>query len=212
MPSYLATIENYAFFGCTSLTSVSIPLYVYFIGAEAFSSCTSLPAIEVDKKNSEYASMEGVLYEKGLNTLIKCPGGKVGALTIPDGVRTIARDAFSDCPFLTIVTIPSSVDDIERFAFNNCTALKELHFEGDAPECQGGWIESHNDDLTIYYYNGSSGFTTPTWEEVKTVGLTNPNPQDDDVVDLLPIILAIVAITAIVMVVFFVIRRRRDAK
>ncbi len=47
IPSNITSINNYAFHGCSSLTSVTIPNSVTSIGSNAFSSCSSLTSIEI---------------------------------------------------------------------------------------------------------------------------------------------------------------------
>ena len=47
IPDGVASIGNYAFSGCTSLTSITIPDGVTSIGEAAFDSCTSLTSIVV---------------------------------------------------------------------------------------------------------------------------------------------------------------------
>ena len=63
------------FYSCTSLTSVTIPDSVTSIGYRAFSGCPSLTAISVVPENPNYRSVNGVLLDKTLTTLVQCPGG-----------------------------------------------------------------------------------------------------------------------------------------
>ena len=46
------------------------------IGKMAFSGCFSLDSIDIDKKNAEYTTIDGVLYDKNVTTLLICPSGK----------------------------------------------------------------------------------------------------------------------------------------
>ena len=75
----VTSIGNSAFSGCQDLTSVLIPDSVTNIGRQTFYWCTSLTAITVDAGNSAYSSMDGVLFNKNLTTLVAYPGGKAGA-------------------------------------------------------------------------------------------------------------------------------------
>ena len=121
----VTSIGAYAFYGCSSLASVTIPSSVTSIGSLAFacidSYTNSLTAINVDAHNPAYCSVDGVLFNKGTNTLIQCPAGLAGTYAIPDSVTSIGYGAFDYCIYLTRVTIPNSVTSIGAIAFNNCS-------------------------------------------------------------------------------------------
>ena len=109
----LASVSEYAFYGCSSLGSIAVPASLTSIGSRAFSCintyASSLAAINVATNNSAYCSVDGVLFNKGTNTLIQCPSGKAGTYAIPGSVTTIGYAAFAYCIYLTHVTIPNSV-------------------------------------------------------------------------------------------------------
>ena len=127
IPDSVASIGGFAFYGCTSLTSIIIPDSVTSIGNSVFYGCTSLISISVDTGNAYYASLDGVLFNKGKTRLIQYPAGKKAtAYTIPDGVTTISGDAFTHCSLLTSVTIPESVTSIGEAAFLGCSSLETL--------------------------------------------------------------------------------------
>jgi autotransporter-associated beta strand protein len=126
IPSTVTSIGSYAFSGCKRLTSVTIPASVTAIGSSAFSGCNALPTITVDSSNTAYASVDGVLYNKTLSSLIQCPAGKTGSVAIPSTVTSIGSSAFSGCTGLTSVTIPASVTSIDISAFMNCTGLTSV--------------------------------------------------------------------------------------
>lgn len=50
-------------------------------------------------------------------------------VTLPNSLKTIERDAFTDCDALENITIPASVDSIDAYAFGDCDALKSVYFE-----------------------------------------------------------------------------------
>ena len=126
IPDSVVNIERYAFESCTSLTTITIPDSVTSLGYGLFNRCTSLTEIIVGSNNQSYATENGILFDKNLETLLCYPGGKTGDFAIPDGVTKIGRFAFYNCTNLTDVTIPDSVISIEDYAFSFCTSLTSI--------------------------------------------------------------------------------------
>jgi len=104
-------IEHHAFYGCTGLTSVTIPSSVTSIGGGAFYRCTGLTNITIP------ASVTSI----GDSAFFGCTG--LTSITIPAGVSSIENSTFYGCTGLTSVTIPSSVTSIGGYAFYDCTGL-----------------------------------------------------------------------------------------
>ena len=127
IPDGATSIGNWAFKDCTSLASVTIPSSVAEIGGYVFENCISLTEIKVASTNSNFASVDGILYNKD-KTTIKCyPAGKKNeSYTINDGVMYIGSEAFEYCVNLKSVIIPNSVKSIEAYAFIGCANLRSV--------------------------------------------------------------------------------------
>jgi len=82
--------------------------------------------ITVDALNGVYGSVQGILFNKDHTTLIRCPEGKAGSYTVPDGVTTIGGNAFADCTSLTNITISDNATTIGNRAFCYCTRLTRI--------------------------------------------------------------------------------------
>ena len=142
IPDSVTSIGELAFSRCESLTSVTIPDSVTSIGNCAFASCTSLTGIWVAEGNSHYASdASGVLFNKGMHTLVQCPGA-FAAYTIPDSVTRIGERAFYYCTSLTSVTIPNSVRSIGKWAFRGCSSLTSVTIPNSVTSIDDGTFAS----------------------------------------------------------------------
>ena len=114
IPNSVTSIENSAFRGCSSLTSVTIPNSVTSIENSAFRGCSSLTSVTIP--NSVTLIQEGVF--------AFC--SSLTSVTIPNSVTSIGDWAFAYCSSLTSVTIPNSVTSIENSAFGDCSSLTSV--------------------------------------------------------------------------------------
>lgn len=127
IPDSVLIIKDNAFSNCRTLKSISIPASVTTIGEDAFSSCTRLEEIFVHPNNKNYSSSDGILFNKRMTELIKCPPAKTEEqYNIPNSVNTIKCRAFGGCRNLTEIKIPDTVTSIEKYAFSACDGLTEL--------------------------------------------------------------------------------------
>jgi len=138
LPESLTAIGHYSFMTCRNLTSISIPANVTSIGIYVFNECGSLVSIDVDADNPNYASVDGVMYDKGLTKLWQCPGGKSGDLSIPEGVATITAWSLSYCDKLINVSMPDSVTVVEAFAFIGCSAMNSVRLSNNLTVIEAG--------------------------------------------------------------------------
>lgn len=133
-------VGEVAFGDCRALKDVSIGANVKNWGDRVFQGCNKMQAIHVDAGNPAFTSVDAVLYNKDMTTIIYSSplnrgqygyGGVRGEFTIPETVTRVATDAFDD---LTSLTIPSTLVDIGEYAFRGCVNLKDVYNYAATPQ------------------------------------------------------------------------------
>lgn len=108
------SIGNYAFYGCSSLISATIGNRVTSIGSYAFCSCTSLSSVNVPDSVTSL----------GDGAFSTCTS--LASVTIGNSITSIGGDAFTGCTSLSSVDIPDSVTSIGDYAFYRCDSLSSV--------------------------------------------------------------------------------------
>ncbi len=114
IPIGVTSIGDYAFYGCSSLTSIDIPNSVTTIGNYAFRFCSGLTSITIPNS----------LISIGNWAFAGCCG--LDYISIPNSVTNIGGSAFSDCSGLTSISLPNSVTGIEGWTFSGCSGLTKI--------------------------------------------------------------------------------------
>ena len=161
IPSGVTSIGNYTFKGCSGLTSLTLPSSVTSIGWRAFEGCSGLTSLTIP---SGVTSIDDGTFEG-------CSG--LTSLTIPSGVTSIGNYAFKGCSGLTSLTIPSGVTSIGNYAFADCSGLTSLTLPSNVTSI--GWsafsgcsgltsltIPSNVTSIGGYAFEGCSGLTSLT--------------------------------------------------
>jgi hypothetical protein len=205
IPNLVVSIGDYAFNFCSKLPLITIPATVKTIGKYSFSACSAISGFIVHPDNTDYSSLDGVLYDKNQSTLIECPEGKLGEFIIPSTVKTIANNAFFQCSKLTSITIPTSVSSIGTQAFYNCSALGAIYAYPATPaELKSGSnvfynVNKVNCKFQVFVGSAPAYQAAPEWKEfanisdLKTVVVTAGNlfaaltPQEQQAVTKLTI-------------------------
>lgn len=113
-------------FAQTGLGCLNIPASITDIKPNAFK-LSGFNKIEVDKNNSNYTSINGVLFSKDKTVLFAYPKeNSATSYIIPDGVKIIESTAFMGTSNLNSIVIPNGVTTIKENAFYLCSNLKNV--------------------------------------------------------------------------------------
>ncbi len=147
IPEGITSIPSHSFqYGCSGVTSLSIPAGVTTIADGAFTGLKKLKTISLAEGNKSFKLTDNVLYNNDVTKILCFPQYREGeytvpstiteigdyqfyncinltGVTLPDGVKSIGLYAFAGCTKLVSVTIPSTVETIGNYAFNDCAGM-----------------------------------------------------------------------------------------
>lgn len=171
VPDGVISIGDYAFSGCTVLTSISIPDTVTSIGRYAFANCTA----EIVWGDNQITEIGDYAFARYAGT----------SMTIPDSVTDISECAFYYCTSLKNIIIPIGVTNIGYDALYGCRNIL-IFCEADSQP--SGWADRWNSsnrtviwgwtDTEITYTfvsNGGSEVASIT----SGIGIILPTPTKD---------------------------------
>jgi hypothetical protein len=182
IPESVTTIGRFAFGVCSKLTSVSFPDSVTTVEDEAFYQCHGLIRVTLG---------EGVT---SIGKLAFFRNSSLAFLNLPDSLTTVGERAFEGCAFTSLsfgqnlaslgtgtffrctklrsIVFRSTLGFMGAYCFGDCDALIAAVFLGNAPGVSGSSNVFMRADpgFVVYFLNGNTGFTTPTWVPVNTPG------------------------------------------
>lgn len=155
----VTAIDDYAFWACENLTTVSLSTGMTKIGDRAFASCPKLALVSIPSTVTsigtsaffECISLKSIEIPKSVTTIgFSAFSGctSLTSFTIPSSVTEISSSLFSGCTNLSSVTINGSVTKINYEAFSNCSSLKNVYFTGTQNQWNNVSVGSRNTELT----------------------------------------------------------------
>ena len=114
----VTSIEENAFYGCSSITSVTISENITSIGYQAFNNCSNLATVNFNATNC--TSMP-ITYSYEYPVFNGC--NSLNTLNIGSNVTTIPDYAFYLCSSLTNLNLSASISSIGAYAFYGCSSI-----------------------------------------------------------------------------------------
>jgi hypothetical protein len=134
-------IGNHAFYGCKSLTSVTLPDGLTCIGNQAFYGCAALTSLTVPETVT------------AIGDYAFCGCAALTSLVLPHSITRLEDGTFCDCRGLESVFIPRSVTYIDNYVFSGCLRLGRITVEeGSTSYCsEGGALFSYDRSKLLHY-------------------------------------------------------------
>ena len=128
IPEGVTSIGRYAFFKCSSLSSISLPEGLTSIGNGAFFGCSSLSSISLPEG---LTSIEDIAFD-GCSSL--------SSISLPEGLTSIGDYVFDGCSSLSSISLPKGLTSIEYNTFSGCDNLKTIKMDESQKEQFGNII------------------------------------------------------------------------
>ena len=145
IPEGITSIEEATFDWCSGLETVNLPNSVETIGTNAFYGCTSLTNLVLP------SSLTSIGYEAFTNC-----HSLTGTLELPASVTSIGSDAFEDCSGLTGLILSDNIQSIGYYAFKNCSGLRGELTLPESLESVGGYAFYGCDGISLVNYNATN--------------------------------------------------------
>lgn len=124
----IQSIGGYAFEGVKA-SSIHIPSSLTKLGTGAFRDCNNLKAF-TGSGSSVYTVKDGVLYNRGMTTLMQYPAKKTAkTFTVPNSVKKVSSHAFNRQAYLTKLFFGKNLSSISYHAIEASKKLKSVVFD-----------------------------------------------------------------------------------
>lgn len=226
IPESIKSIGDGTFSDLYNLKEITIPKSVEKIGYNVFEGCHYLEKINVDSKNLQYCSDEGILYNKDKTILVSYPPGiEKDEFNSSKILQKFDNSSFYKNKHLNKVYLSKSINYIGGQAFGD-SEIEEIYFKGDPPYIA--------DDaflylfITVYYpknntkwnstiESGDYGAFEISWKEIEVEDEEEDeekkqNGQPEEESNTIIWVLIVVGIVIILIaIIFLIIIKRKDS-
>ncbi len=192
----VTSVGDLAFYGCSGVSSVSLPSSVISIGDRAFKECTSLGYLSMPQGLTSIGeaafesceSLHGISLPESLKTIgnyafFRCTG--LSSITVPASVEHFGMVTFAYCTGLTRAQILCPLTKLPDWTFYGCTALNSVSLPDTVTETGDKALENC-ESLSGIYYDGTADVTPKDQYDPPVVKPAEEYPKKDDISNQLP--------------------------
>ena len=123
LPNTVRRIGIGAFWQCENLETINIPASVNCIEGGVFAAVNQLCRIIIDSTSTNYKLVDNAVYSFNMDTLISHNFAS-GDVVLPQGVKIISNNSFTETRNLNSIELPNGVEKIEQSAFQNSSMVR----------------------------------------------------------------------------------------
>ena len=146
----LEQIDEKCFSFCERLKYLQLPSSLKNIHPSAFNNCSQLMELHVDPSNEHYTSSSGILYDKNMQQVIKCPENIAqDMIDLPETVKTIGPWSFSKCMKLVSLSFPKALENVMAYAFKDSCNIRSIQLFDQLKEFDTTALDGWNEDQNV---------------------------------------------------------------
>ena len=153
LPAGITSIGSYAFYCCSGLTSLTLPAGITIICEGAFSGCSGLKEVRfcINDNLDTYLTKGHPYISVDCDIKYYLNDKEItSSIVIPSNVTSLGHCVFQNCSGLTSVTLPAGITTIGSSAFYGCSGLTSLNLPASLTE------------IGMTAFKGCSGLTSLT--------------------------------------------------
>lgn len=158
IPDEVVIIDENAFLPAVNLESITIGPKAIIVEPMTFSSCIGVKNFTVADDNEDMKSVDGVLFDKNVATLLQYPLGRyVDEYTLPEGVKNLEMLSMAGV-HISNLTLPSTLSRVNAYAFYNTMDVESLTVLAVTPPAVAGndfFTAGVVEDAPLYVESGS---------------------------------------------------------
>ena len=121
-------LDNSALLGDSRLNTINVGNAFQSFNPVTFYNTPALTNINVSSGNPFLHSIEGVLFNNDVDTLLAFPPASMFTeYQVPEGIKCIAPFAFCNSSIVKSVFMPTSLETVDTLAFYDCASLADVH-------------------------------------------------------------------------------------